>query len=29
MRDDDHGHAVGSELAHDLEHLAHDLGVER
>ena len=28
MRDDDHGHAVGRELAHDLEHLAHDLGVE-
>ena len=29
VRDDDHGHAVGSELAHDLEHLSHDLGVER
>ena len=29
VRDDDHGHAVGGELAHDLEHLAHDLGVER
>ena len=29
MRDDNHGHAVGGELAHDLEYLAHDLGVER
>ena len=28
VRDDDHGHAVGRKLAHDLEHLSHDLGVE-
>jgi len=25
VRDDDHGHAVGRKLAHDLEHLSHDL----
>src|SRR5438552_11103619 len=27
--DDDHGHAVLGELAHDAQHLADQLGVER
>src|SRR5699024_5092779 len=29
VRDDEHGHAARGELAHDGEHLAHHLGVER
>ena len=28
VRDDDHRHAAAGELLHDLEHLAHHLGVE-
>ena len=29
MRDDDHRHALLSEVFHDVQHLADDLGVER
>jgi len=29
MRHDDHGHARPGEVAHDLEHLADELGIER
>ena len=29
MRDNDHRHALLSEVFHDVQHLADDLGVER
>ena len=28
MRDDDHGHPLASQVAHDAQHVAHELGVE-
>ena len=28
MRDDDHGHVLGSEVAHGVQHLTGELGVE-
>ena len=29
MRDDDHRHAVGGELFHNVKHFTDDFGVER